>query len=181
MSNCQCPVSQVVNPVAPLAHRSLYWPFPNPTIHAIMSWLNNGKTAKSESETTNFVQNVILTPTFNPNDLIGFDAHRENQRVNKAISESASKTQFTSTSVTIQVPSGKARVEAARYLVPGLLYRKLTDVISEAFSNPLAHLLHHSPFKLFHKNSTGDEHIFGEIYTSDSLALAIATIIPTSS
>ncbi len=168
MSNRQSPASLFVNP-APLDHRPPYWPFTNPTIHAIMTWVNNGKTAKSESETTNFVQNVILSPTFNPDDLVGFDAHRENQRFNKAISEPAFKTQFTTTSVEILVPSGRPRVEAAKYQVPGLLHRKLTDVISEAFNDRLAHLLHYSPFKLFQKDSIGDdERIYGEIYTSNA-------------
>ena len=44
-----------------------------------MQWLNNGQTAKSKAETTKFVHDVILSPTFNPADLTGFDAHHENQ------------------------------------------------------------------------------------------------------
>lgn len=150
--------------------RSIHWPFSNSTIHAVMQWLNNGKTAKSEAETTNFVHDVILTPTFNRDDLVGFDAHRENQRLDKALSESAPHTQFIPSKVEILVPSGQPQVDPVKYVVPGLLYRKLVDVISDAFNNPLAHLLHYSPFKLFHKNPTtgNDERIYGEIYTSDA-------------
>jgi hypothetical protein len=59
--------------------RPTYWPFPNPTIHGVMKWLNNGKTVKSEAEMTHFVRDVILSPEFEAADLIGFDAHRENQ------------------------------------------------------------------------------------------------------
>ena len=54
-----------------------------------MQWLNNGQTAKSKTETTKLIQNVILAPNFNQDDLVGFDAHRENQRLNKALSQSA--------------------------------------------------------------------------------------------
>jgi hypothetical protein len=150
--------------------RPSYWPFSNSTIHSIMQWLNNGKTAKSESETTDFVHKVILAPTFNRDDLSGFDAHRENQRLDKALSESAPTSQFMQSSIEIHVPSGNTQSAPVKYSVPGLLHRKLTQVISDAFNDPLAHLLHYSPFKLFQKNPTTglDECIYGEIYTSDS-------------
>ena len=135
-----------------------------------MQWLNNSKTTKSESETTSFVHNVILAPTFNRDDLIGFDAHRENQRLDKAISQSALESQFIKSSVDIMIPSGKPRVEPVKYQVPGLLHRKLMNVISDAFNDRLAHLLHYSPFKLFQKNCNtgGNERIYGEVYTSDA-------------
>jgi hypothetical protein len=63
-----------------------YWPFANATIHFVMKWLNNGETAKSETEVTKFIHEVVLSPTFNPADLMRFDAHRENQQQNKALS-----------------------------------------------------------------------------------------------
>jgi len=56
-----------------------YWPFLNATVHSIMRWLNNGQTVKSEAETTKFVHDIILSPSFNQADLTNFDAHRENQ------------------------------------------------------------------------------------------------------
>ncbi len=156
--------------LTPSNSQPTYWPFSNPTVHAIMQWLNNGKTAKSESEITNFVHNVILAPTFNSAHLVGFDAHRENQRLDKALLESASQAQFSSHTVEILVPSGIPHIKPVKYQVPGLLHRKLTNVIADAFNDPLAHLLHYSPFKLFQKNAiTGDdERIYGEIYTSDA-------------
>lgn len=71
----------------PSEPHSPYWPFSNATVHAVMRWLNNGQTTKSEVETTRFVHDVILSPTFDPTDLAGFDAHRENQRMDKALSQ----------------------------------------------------------------------------------------------
>ena len=163
------------NPTPPGSHpsesRSSYWPFSNATIHNIMQWMNNGQTMKSEAETTKFVHNVILSPTFNPDDLAGFDAHRENQGIDKALSqESALRSQFIESSVDILVPSGESNVNARTFTVPGLLHRKLTSVIQEAFEGPLAHLYHYSPFKLFQKSpiSGKEEHIYGEIFTSDA-------------
>jgi Plavaka transposase len=150
------PEQSVGNPITSLASESssqlTHWPFPNPTIHAVMQWLNNGKTAKSELEVTNFVQKVILAPTFNCRDLIGFDAHRENQHLDKMLTEEPKlRSQFMECSVEILVPSGKPHVEAVSYRIPGLLYRKLKHVILDAlaFNGPLAHLLHYPPFKTF--------------------------------
>lgn len=156
--------------VIPSTSQPAIWPFLNSTTQAVMQWLNNSKTTKSESETTSFVHNVILAPTFNRDDLIGFDAHRENQRLDKAISQSALESQFIKSSVDIMIPSGKPRVEPVKYQVPGLLHRKLMNVISDAFNDRLAHLLHYSPFKLFQKNCNtgGNERIYGEVYTSDA-------------
>jgi len=72
--------------------------------------------------------------------------------------------------VDILVPSGEPHTEGRTFRVPGLLHRKLTSVIREAFGSPLAHLYHYSPFKLFHKSpiSGKDERIYGEIFTSDA-------------
>lgn len=150
---------------------SSHWPFLNGTIHAVMQWLNNGQTAKSEAETTKFVQDVILSPTFDPSDLSGFDAHRENQRLDKALSLSDRlRSQFMESSVDVLVPSGEVGIEPKKFTVPGLLHRNLTSVIKEAFESPLAHLYHYSPFKLFRKSpiSGRDERIYGEFFTSDA-------------
>jgi hypothetical protein len=150
--------------------RPSHWPFSNGTVHGIMQWLNNGQTAKSEAETSKLIHDVILSPNFDPDDLIGFDAHRENQRLDSALSESALRSQFIESSVDILIPSGESQIEGKTFEIPGLLHRKLTSVIREAFESPLAHLYHYSPFKLFQKShSSGkEERIYGEIFTSDA-------------
>jgi hypothetical protein len=150
--------------------RPSHWPFSNAGVHGVMQWLNNGQTAKSEVQTTKLIHDVILSPNFDPDDFIGFDAHRENQRLDKALSESALRSRFIESSVNIRIPSGESHVEGKTFEVPGLLHRKLTSVIREAFESPLAHLYHYSPFKLFQKSQTSgkEERIYGEIFTSDS-------------
>jgi hypothetical protein len=147
-----------------------YWPCQNATIWRVMAWLNNGKTAKSEAEATAFVETVIHASDFNKNELIGFNAHQENQRLDKALSRAPLKSQFSESSVDILVPSGDPKVPAKTFSVPGLLHRNLTSVIIDAFTNdPLSHHLHLSPFKLFCHNplTKKEERIFGELYTSD--------------
>ncbi|KAF8955383.1 hypothetical protein BDZ97DRAFT_1926897 [Flammula alnicola] len=135
-----------------------------------MSWMNNGNTAKSEAEITAFVQKVIESPDFKKEDLDSFDAHRENQRFNKAVSQSNLKSQFMEVSVNILVPSGNAMVLPQPFTVPGLLHRDLTATIVDAFSDPLAHLLHFLPFKLFHHDATKqkDDWVHRELYISDA-------------
>ena len=135
-----------------------------------MAWLNNGKTAKSEAEATSFVETVIHASDFNKEELVGFNAHQENQRLDKALSRAALKSQFSESSVDILVPSGDPKVPAKTFSVPGLFHRNLTSVIIDAFNDPLSHLLHLSPFKLFCHNplTRKEERIFGELYTSDA-------------
>ena len=113
-----------------------YWPCQNATIWRVMAWLNNGKTAKSEAEATAFVKTVIHASDFNKDELIGFNAHRENQQLDKALSKAALKSQFSESSVDILVPSGDPKVPAKKFSVPGLLHKKLTSVIIDAFNEP---------------------------------------------
>jgi hypothetical protein len=150
--------------------RPFYWPFANPTIWRVMSWLNNGKTAKSEAEVTDFIHHAVLSEDFQKDDLVDFNAHRENQRLDNALSEASLRSQFSESSVDILVPSGDTSVPPKIFTVPGLHHRKLTSVIRDAFHDPLAHLLHYSPFKLFHRNpvTKKEERLYGELYTSDS-------------
>lgn len=147
-----------------------HWPFLNGTVHGVMQWLNNRQMAKSEAETTKLIHNVILSPNFNPDDLVGFDAHCENQQLNKAVSESALRTQFTESSVNILIPSGASHIEGKTFEVPALLHRDLTSVIREAFESPLTQLYHYFPFELFQKShrSGKEDRIYGEIFTSDA-------------
>jgi Plavaka transposase len=159
-----------LSPDSPDSERPFYWPCQNATIWRVMAWLNNGKTAKSEAEATSFVETVVHASDFNKDELIGFNAHRENQRLDKALSGAALKSQFSESSVDILVPSGDPKVPAKTFSVPGLFHRNLTSVIVDAFNDPLSHLLHLSPFKLFCHNplTRKEERIYGELYTSDA-------------
>ena len=147
-----------------------YWPFSNITIHRVMQWLNNGNTTKSEAQVDEFIKKVILAPDFAQDHLAGFNAHRENNRLDNSLAKSSFHQQFTESAVDILVPSGAVGVSPKIFSVPGLLHRKLTTVIIEAFSSPLSHLFHFSPFKLYYKSpiTKKEERVFGEIYTSDA-------------
>ncbi|KAJ3571968.1 hypothetical protein NP233_g3408 [Leucocoprinus birnbaumii] len=150
-----------------------YWPFPNRSIQLFMSWLNNGNTTKSEAEANKLVRNCILSPDFNPQDMMGFSAHCENRRMDREQANTDFRAQCIESSVNIQVPTASAAPDPPTFSIPGLLHRDLTEVIRNAFNDPLTHLLHYAPFKLFHKGSTPpdssqSQRIYGEVYTSDA-------------
>ncbi|KAF9032192.1 hypothetical protein BJ165DRAFT_1358012 [Panaeolus papilionaceus] len=135
-----------------------------------MSWLNDGQVAKSEVETTKFVHDVILSPTFQSHHLLGFDAHQQNQLLDRQISQSQLHNQFSKSSLQIQIPSGQQNVPSVPFNIPGFLSRNIVDVIKEAFTSPYSHLLHFSPFRIFRRDpNTGvDERLYGELYSSDA-------------
>ncbi len=157
---------------APISNseRPSYWPYLNSTVHGIMKWLNNGNSLKSEGQVNKLVHDVILSPNFRAEDLVGFDANRENHRLDNAISANSLRSQFKETSVSFQVPSGDRAVPPRPFNVPGFLHRDITSVIRDAFTSPLAHLYRFTPFRLFHPSPLTDqpERVYGEIYTSDA-------------
>uniref|UniRef100_A0AAD5VJF2 C2H2-type domain-containing protein n=1 Tax=Leucocoprinus birnbaumii TaxID=56174 RepID=A0AAD5VJF2_9AGAR len=156
---------------APGSDKPSFWPFPNKSIQLFMSWLNDGNTTKSKSEADRLVRNCILSPDFNPRDMVGFSAHRENRRMDREGAKSDLRSWFMESSVNIQVPTASPAPDPPIFSIPGLLHRDLTEVIRNAFSDHLAHLLHYSPFKLFHKSSSDSsqsQHIYGEVYSSDA-------------
>ncbi|PBK62344.1 hypothetical protein ARMSODRAFT_990468 [Armillaria solidipes] len=134
----------------------------------LMSWANNGHNQKSEVEVDKLVNDVILSPHFNQDDLKGFHCHSENARMDTAAAggENPLLQAFKEMGVSIDMPSGDPNVPSQQYSVPGLWYRKITD--------PLAHQFHFSPFHLFHHSQdTGkDTRIYSELYSSDTFLKA---------
>ena len=127
-------------------------------------------TTKSEAEVTNFIHNAVLSGDFDKDDLADLNTHQENQRLDKALSEASLWAQFFELSVNILVPSGDPSVPPKIFTIPGLLHWKLTSIIHDAFHDPLAHLLHYLPFKLFYCNPImkEEEQLHSELYTSDA-------------
>ncbi|KAF9461194.1 hypothetical protein BDZ94DRAFT_826153 [Collybia nuda] len=143
------------------------------SIYRIMTFFNTGSTTKSAAEANRLVKEVLSSPDFRLSELSSFNAHQKNERLDKAIADVNSSPyfrQFSSVSITIDVPSGHKNTPPHPFIVLGLLYRQITTVIRTAFQSPLAHHYHLVPFKLFcHSPLTQkDERVMGELYTSDS-------------
>ncbi|KAJ3779378.1 hypothetical protein FB446DRAFT_6084 [Lentinula raphanica] len=145
------------------------WPFANMSIWRLMSWANSGGRTKSESETTRLVNDVLLQEDFNPADLMGFNAHAESLRLDRA-QNSSGLPKFQEATVTIEVPSGDKEILPENFPVPGLQYRSIISVIKSIFADPLAKKFHFTPFKLFRALPGGDslERLYSEMYNSDA-------------
>ena len=148
------------------------WPFSNMSTWGLMWWMNSGSRLKSEGEVNRLVREVLNTPDFQASDLQDFNAHHANRRLDATDKISPLDDGFQVTSVTIKVPTGKpSDSETSRlYLVPGLHYRKLLNVIKAAFQDPLSYHFHLTPFSLIHQSPiTGvEQRVYGELYQSDA-------------
>jgi hypothetical protein len=71
-----------------------------------MDWQNTGSSVKSDEEVTRFVHDVLLYPDFKIDELLNFDATRENQNSDVAEHGSTSQQAFQEITVKIEVPSG---------------------------------------------------------------------------
>jgi len=167
----------VVNSPPPLSSSRIPpWPFANMSIWRLMMWLNSGSAAKTEAEVNRLAKEIQDSGGFPAADLEGFNAHRENKRLDAAQESPLFGDGFQETSIPIRVPTGDPtpKRRGKTYNVPGLYFRKLVSVIKSAFEGPLAEHFHFSPYKLFHKSPiTGeDERIFCEVYDSDAFAEA---------
>jgi len=149
-------------PTPPLVHR-------NQSVELLMNWKDSGPSTKSDGEINRLVDEVLLDPNFNLEDLRGFRAARENRRTDMADKSAPFLDSFQTAAIEIEVPSGSKDVPPAKFSIPGLRYRKIPAVIRAMFASPLASKFHLSPFKLFHKAPSGEEErVFCEVYDSDA-------------
>ncbi|KAG6806124.1 hypothetical protein H0H92_012592, partial [Tricholoma furcatifolium] len=145
-------------------------PHANESSAMLHEWQNTGSSNKSDREMNRLVHDILLHPQFSLDDLQNFNAQRENRHADESDKTSPLFDMFTEVSVGIDVPSGDKNIPSRIFTVPGLLYRRLTAVITAAFSDGLAAKFHFSPYKLFHTSpTTGEqERIFCETYDSDA-------------
>jgi hypothetical protein len=136
-----------------------------------MRWVNTGSSSKSEGEVDRLVHDVLNAADLQAEDLQDFSTHRQNQRLDISNKAASLKDDFQVTSIDIKVPAGRPDDQAAprTYSIPGLHYRKLINVITAAFQDPLSRQFHFTPFSLMHRSSTTNEEqrIYGELYNSD--------------
>ena len=171
LSNLAAHAPLPLPPISKDASRDPPWPFANMSVWRLMHWMNTGSKSKSEGEVDRLVDGVLNAPDFHTGDLGNFRAHRENSHLDMADKTSHLEDSFQVTSITIEVPTGKPDDSSTprTYLVPGLRYRKLLNVIEAAFQEPLSRQFHFTPFSLAHwsSNTNKEQRIYGELYNSD--------------
>jgi hypothetical protein len=142
-----------------------------------MNWFYNGSNTKSLADLDNLVHDVILADDFKKDDLIGFHATREVERLDKVDtpqSRFSAEDGWNETSVKISLPAEKVKhateVDAPTFDIPGLFHRRLTHVIKAALQETAAKSYHFFPFEEFWQPSPDvpPERIWSELYTADA-------------
>jgi hypothetical protein len=149
--------------------------YSNKTTELLMNWQNTGSSQKSDVEMNRLVHEVALNPEFDLEDLKKFNAQRENRKADTSDEQSPHLQAFQEASIDIEVPSGSKHTPSRKFSIPGLLYRKITTMIKEAYESPLALKFHYTPFKLYRtcpangSEAEKDERVYSEMYNSDAL------------
>lgn len=155
-------------------------PFLNATTYCLMSWFYNSSSTKSLADLDQLVNDVVLAKDFNWDDLRDFNASYEGRRMDKAQASSESPQLSAAdgwheASLEIPIPCEKVKfpseVDAPKFTVQGLYYRKFTEVIKSAYEEVSAKSFHTQPFKLFWQPDEDQppERIISELYTADAM------------
>ncbi|KAG2158533.1 uncharacterized protein EDB93DRAFT_1076521 [Suillus bovinus] len=148
------------------------YPFPNMTVHRLMSWMNSGSALLSEIKVSHLVKDVILAEDFDPKHLENFSMKRSLRELDR--DENGKKVTFPDdwieTDITINIPTKSKEDGLQPYMIPGFHYCPLVEVICAAFADVQARVFHLLPSKRLWKDPLDDheERIFDELYTSDA-------------
>jgi len=143
--------------------------YKNKSVELLLGWQNTGSSVKSDDEINRLVYHVLYNPEFQLEELGKFNARRENHRADTHREQLDFLQSFQHASVNIKVPSGSRDTPSQTFPIPGLCYRRIVDLVKEAFQSPMSLKFHLSPFKLFRKHPHGEdnERIYSEMYDSD--------------
>lgn len=148
------------------------------TTFRLMKWFYDSSLTKSLGTLNDLVYKVLLAPDFDAKDLTGFDAAKEASRLdddkNPTAPANSIKDGWIETKVPISVPCDKVQhlsdAHAPVFLVKGLMYRKLLEVIKAAYKDPSAEQYHISPYEEYWQSTPDSppERIYSELYNSNS-------------
>ncbi|KAI0055068.1 hypothetical protein BV25DRAFT_1922121 [Artomyces pyxidatus] len=138
-------------------------PFHNMSIFCLMNWMWSGSSSKSITELDRLVHEVLLAPDFRTEDLEGFDAKRETDRLDKALGSEKEN------SLPIAPEDGPP---IPIFSVPGLHHRSLIATIKATWADASATQFHFSPFRQFWRNGDKVERVRDEIYSSEAFVQA---------
>lgn len=169
---------------------SLCYPFLNATVFRLMEWAHTGSNLKSDGEMQRLIDDVLLAPDFDLEDLRDVRITREWARLdlmdqNDDLSGSLNTSDgWQESSVKIALPKEKSRhateQEAPTFEVPKVYHRSLVDIIKTVCAEPDAARHQFVPFKHFWRrpqtaakdeNSAATENIrvYSELYDSNAL------------
>lgn len=163
--------------------KPVYYPFENPTTYNLVQWYHEGSNTKSISQINSLVKNVIKAPDFDVAHLDNFEASRELKRLDAHLAGTLDPPASTDDggffsgewregTVYLSLPCATKKwpseADAPRFPVK-FHYRKLLDVIKEAFREEESCNFHLTPFRSYWKRdeNTSAERVYGEAYTGE--------------
>ncbi|RPD82127.1 hypothetical protein L226DRAFT_541597 [Lentinus tigrinus ALCF2SS1-7] len=194
-----------VNPLRPFGARlptsqstNIFAPFLNATVFRLMKWFYSGSAVKSAGELDRLVNDVLLADDFEREDLRGFSAAREFDRMDTfALTQGAFSANdgWREGSIKINVPKEKVSHEseeaAPELEVRGIYFRTFLEVIKAAAQAVDTRKAHWLPFGLYWRRKpevptsgsqqfpdpvvdvpTSEERMYSELYNSDAMIQA---------
>ncbi|KAJ7214846.1 hypothetical protein GGX14DRAFT_359735 [Mycena pura] len=153
-----------------------FFPFLNQTVAWLMSWFYRSPQL-SLATLDSLVNNVILRPGFQKNDLRDFCAVTEQHRIDNSPEDPPGEPPngWSRGSVKLKIPPPKdlTHLGPVDVEVSGILHRPLLDVLREAFEGPAFENYHTTPFSYRwdpnHDPANPDVILYGEIYYSHKM------------
>ena len=170
-------------------------PWANMSIWRLMTWTITSSPQKSTSEVTRLVHDILQAPNFSTEELAGFDACMETCCLDAAQNTACKDVPFSQDkwqcrSVDIAIPTQEKNLvgNGKSFMVEGLYYCPLLDVIRAVFAEASSKLFHLTPFrkvqmpyvvllillisftpKVWKLPHTGQEQlVYDKLYTSDA-------------
>ncbi len=165
-------------------HTKSLGPFANISILRCMRWLYTGSNQKTPEELNRLVRDVFMAPEYRREDLVGFDARRENKRLDEYVATSdafAAADGWRQASVFIRLPKeGHAYAseqDAPQFEVKNIFLRSFREVITAAYKDKSVNRFHWFPFRWLwqRKSPTPEtpppppERLISETYNSDAM------------
>ncbi|KAF5384836.1 hypothetical protein D9615_000907 [Tricholomella constricta] len=165
-------------PISTSTGDSSYAPFRNSSIFGLMNWMWSGSALKSLGDMGELV-NFLKSDDFRKEDLEGFNIRTETAHFDEMLEadvgegSSAARDGWKEVGVKIQIPDGQHHTlpeDIPTYEVPGLHFRKLTEILKSVISDSSAYCFHYMPFKQYWQPTPDrePERVYDEIFSSDA-------------
>ncbi|EJF64367.1 hypothetical protein DICSQDRAFT_54144 [Dichomitus squalens LYAD-421 SS1] len=143
-----------------------------------MDWQYSGSVTKSTAELQRLVDDVLLDPRFEKDELLGFSTTREKRRLDDfqpAAGVFSAHDGWREIEVELRAPKEREQHESEgnteSFFVHGIWARSLTEVIKMGFRDIVARKYHWFPHLLFRRRSPDapPERIYTDVYNSDAM------------
>ncbi|KDQ51528.1 hypothetical protein JAAARDRAFT_199000 [Jaapia argillacea MUCL 33604] len=165
------PVTPVCNPTPQLL--SDFGPYPNKSAYLLGNWYWTSGAQKSKADLKRLVKDVIGNPDFNRADLPGVNWDKIDQELGSSDPASFFGEQlgWKKASVPISIPFPQKDLLPKNFVVEGLMYKSLTQLIRSVCESEASAKFQWTPYRHIWKPpfpGEAEEVVHGEVYTSPS-------------